>query len=62
MSKSIEAIIKKDGTITVETVGYKGKSCDDALKFINGLGDVMKTEDKPERFEPSPEPNVQIKR
>ncbi|RAP46630.1 MAG: hypothetical protein BZ136_07400 [Methanosphaera sp. rholeuAM74] len=46
MSKKLIIKIKKDGTIEAETLGIKGKKCEDYIKIIEELTDskVIKKE------------------
>jgi len=47
--KEIEVIIDKDGNVTVEAVGFKGKACAAATKAIEeALGKVTSSKKKPE--------------
>ncbi len=49
--KEIEITINKDGTITIDQLGFEGKSCDDiAYKLANALGKIVKEQKKPEYY------------
>lgn len=43
MSKKVEIILGKDGSVTVEAFGFKGASCLEAVEFLNNLYGDAKT-------------------
>ena len=47
----VEVTLSPDGSIKVEAVGYKGKSCEDATKFLEALGSKQGTRRKPEYYQ-----------
>lgn len=49
MSK-IEITIDLDGSVTVDAVGFKGKSCQEATAFLDSLGKVASDVKKPEFY------------
>ena len=47
--KEIEIVIKKDGTFTIDQIGYEGKGCSgDVEDIIKQLGKKVKTKKKSE--------------
>lgn len=52
---TILATIAENGDVTIETKGYKGKSCLDATQQLEiAIGSVAKMTKKPEFYEPPP--------
>ena len=52
MSREIEIIIEKDGTMTIEALGYKGKGChEDLTRLSSAMGRVIDTKRKPEFYD-----------
>ena len=50
--KKLICKIGKDGQITIDAEGFKGKACAETTrKYIEGLGAVAKEEKKPEYYE-----------
>jgi hypothetical protein len=50
--KTIEIIVKKDGTIAIEAIGFQGKSCEAATQaFEQVLGTLDDRKKKPEYFQ-----------
>lgn len=51
--KGVEVTISKDGGITIEPFGYKGKACLEVTKKLEDKlqGNVVIKEEKPEMFE-----------
>jgi len=58
--KSIEFKITPDGKVIAETIGFKGKACQDATKFLEQLGSKLKEEKKPEFYQPPNDPTIEI--
>lgn len=51
--KEIEITIAPDGSVHIETMGVKGKSCLELTKFLEeALGGELKRELKPDYYEP----------
>jgi len=49
MAKSIELLFKRDGTVRIEAIGYKGPECEQATRsFEQALGQVTRRQRKPE--------------
>lgn len=50
--KKIQIDIKKDGTIDIEAIGYKGVGCEEATRvFEEALGTVTSRDKKPEFYQ-----------
>ena len=47
----VEIVLSPDGSIKVDALGFKGKSCEEATKFLEGLGGKKSTRRKPEYYE-----------
>lgn len=42
MSKEIKILIRPDGTIEMETIGYKGQACEEVLdKLVEQIGGTV---------------------
>ena len=51
MAKSIEVIVKPDGTIKIDAVGFQGADCEKATRFLEqALGTVAGKQKKPEFY------------
>lgn len=51
MKQKIEVVISPDGAISVEAVGYEGKDCEEATRFLEqALGQVQQRQHKPEYY------------
>lgn len=51
MMKGLQIDIKKDGTISIEALGYEGNGCEQiSAAFEEALGTVTDKEYKPEYF------------
>jgi len=49
--KTIEIIVKTDGTLKIDAVGFTGPDCEKATKFLEeALGKVSGKQKKPEHF------------
>ncbi len=49
--QSIEIIVKPDGTLTINAIGFEGADCEKATGFIEeALGQPGKRERKPEYY------------
>lgn len=47
--KNIVVIVKPDGSISIDAVGFKGAECEKATKFLHdSLGQVQSSKKKPE--------------
>lgn len=52
VKKSIKVLISPEGEATVEAIGYKGQSCEEATRWIErALGKTLAKKVKPERFQ-----------
>ncbi|WP_079912061.1 DUF2997 domain-containing protein [Paenibacillus sp. 32352] len=50
--KSIEIIVKKDGTLSIEAIGFQGKSCEAATQALEkALGMTEQRKKKPEYYQ-----------
>lgn len=60
--KEIEIIIGKDGEVTFDLDGYKGKGCSEiAEKFSKALGKTVKSDKKCEFYQSEVQNKQQIK-
>lgn len=60
MNRSIEILIAKDGTLTIDAVGFKGADCDQATKFLEvALGLTAEKQRKPEYHQTTRRQNQQ---
>ena len=51
MAKSIEVIVKPDGTLKIDAVGFQGADCEKATRFLEqALGTVEGKQKKPEFY------------
>ena len=58
-NKKITITIKKDGEVSAEAHGFKGKSCESAMDFLHKMGRIKNSKKKPEYWDPgSPSINV----
>ena len=49
--RTVKVLIKDDGTVEFDQIGYKGKECQgDIQDLINAIGDEKKTTKKPEYY------------
>jgi hypothetical protein len=49
MSKTIEVIVSKDGTLKIDAVGFQGADCEKATRFLEqALGKPTGKQKKPE--------------
>lgn len=48
---NIEVILSPDGSVKVDAVGFKGKTCEEATKFLETLGEKKSTRRKPEYYQ-----------
>jgi len=49
--KTIEIIVKQDGSLKIDAVGFKGADCEKATKFLEeALGKVSGKQKKPEHY------------
>jgi len=49
--KTVKILLKDDGTVEVDQVGYKGKSCSGGVKdLIDAIGKDTKNVKKPEYY------------
>ena len=49
--KTIEIIVKQDGSLKIDAVGFRGADCDKATKFLEeALGKVAAKQKKPEHY------------
>ena len=49
MNKTIEILVKNDGTLAIDAVGFKGAACDKATEFLEkALGKTAVKRRKPE--------------
>lgn len=51
MSKKVEIIVGKDGSVRVEAFGFKGASCEEATRFLDEVFGEKKMEKKASYFE-----------
>ena len=52
MDKRIEILVKPDGKVKIEAIGYSGPACEEATKMIeDALGVVEDREHKPEYWQ-----------
>ena len=51
MAEMLVVTIGADGEVSVDAHGYKGASCQEAIRFISRLGKSLSTERKPEFYE-----------
>ncbi|WP_028550820.1 DUF2997 domain-containing protein [Paenibacillus sp. UNC451MF] len=50
--KTIEIIVKTDGTLSIEAVGFQGKSCEKATQALEkALGTTEQRKKKPEYYQ-----------
>jgi len=49
MKRSIEILVRPDGTLNIDAVGFKGADCEEATKFFEtALGVTLQKRHKPE--------------
>lgn len=49
MAREIEIVIGKDGAVSIEALGFEGKTCEDATKELErALGKEVESKKKPE--------------
>ena len=52
MAKTIEIIVKPDGSLAISAVGFKGADCEKATAFLEkALGEVRKRHPKAEYYQ-----------
>jgi hypothetical protein len=52
MSKKVEILLGKDGSVRVEAFGFKGESCEEATAFLDKIfGKAKKLEHKDSYYE-----------
>jgi len=60
MAKIVKILIDDEGSVEVDQVGYKGKSCQgEVADLINALGEEKKTIKKPEYHKGTPVKNYE---
>ncbi len=51
MAKTIEVIVKPDGSLKIDAVGFQGADCEKATRFLEqALGKVAGKQKKPEHY------------
>ena len=51
MSKTIEVVVNRDGSLKIDAVGFQGSDCEKATKFLEeALGRVAGKQKKPEYY------------
>jgi hypothetical protein len=51
MTKTIEVIVRPDGSLKIDAVGFQGADCEKATRFLEAaLGKVAGRQKKPEHY------------
>jgi hypothetical protein len=49
--KEVDIVISKDGTVSVDQIGWEGKACDKSIDdLLNAIGTKVKTKQKKEYY------------
>ena len=48
--KRLEVIIGTNGEINCESINFEGKACQDAMQFLNKVGEKIDDKKKPEFY------------
>lgn len=53
--------IRTDGTVNAEGLNFRGKTCDNGMKFLTALGEVKKRRKKAEYYQAETETKNRLK-